>query len=411
MYETYLKKTTNQLREDLKQTMKVYNTEKENLMKQLSNLRHKTEIQSTSLGLVKEDNTSSDFMSSEESSNKKSRYFHAPDIFAKKKQRWDNGKNSDYKARQDKKKKEREEFKLPVIYSASKRSEWESGKNMTKRGALLGSMEPLSGTDPIAKVLLNEGLKIPKVNDPQRCDSVIDTSQSKPSKKKVTFADENQGKLSHGTETEHNGTEYLQPYRQPYFLPGLVGHKDQYSHIGKKKKKKKGNKTKLPLVSESKKEILLKNPAKASEQVNEWKALYVNITNHKERTQALSDILYAVRLKMMENEQTLRGQSETSPRYEHTLCDFLLNGQQAINKVTYRNEFGKKRRDVIPLNTATRLGRRSNATQLQNYLQKLSHARRMIEHMEAEEYRLAHYQGHKALQQISSQQEISTVVV
>lgn len=49
------------------------------------------------------------------------------------------------------------------------------------------------------------------------------------------------------------------------------------------------------------------------------------------------------------------------------------------------------------------MGRRSSNAQLQNYLRKMSRSRRMIEHMEVEEYRLAHIMGHKELMAVSGQ--------
>lgn len=60
-----------------------------------------------------------------------------------------------------------------------------------------------------------------------------------------------------------------------------------------------------------------------------------------------------------------------------------------------------------PKNTAYRMGRRSSNAQLQSYLRKMSKSRRMIEHMEVEEYRLAHIMGHKELMAVSQQENNS----
>lgn len=136
-----------------------------------------------------------------------------------------------------------------------------------------------------------------------------------------------------------------------------------------------------------------------------YKAMYVSITNPEERMKTLADILYAVRLRMQENEQNL--QYGKSPRYgktENTLCDFLLkksqdnnNNKSPENGISPVSDVAKlKQLKGVPNNTAARIGRRSTGTQLQNYLRKMSRSRRMIEHMEVEEARLAHM-GHQHL--------------
>lgn len=62
-----------------------------------------------------------------------------------------------------------------------------------------------------------------------------------------------------------------------------------------------------------------------------------------------------------------------------------------------------------PNNTAARVGRKSTSNQLQSYLRKMSKSRRMIEHMEAEQYRMVNVIGNKPLQDASEQMQATSV--
>ncbi|KAJ8299259.1 hypothetical protein KUTeg_023319 [Tegillarca granosa] len=372
MHGNILRKSTKKLQDDLRQTMRTYSSEKQQLLKQLANLRHEIDDMKIGDGSISP-STYSDFSQRTSRSNK-SRYFHAPDIAAQKA-----GKNSQ---KQDGNLTDRSNIqstrlatkdptkegilKLPAIpgvtgnnkpnqnlNSNSNSSIWYSGKNLVEKNNNVPEAFDNSDSSKSAE-MLKENYQIPKISDPMRNDITFSKSKMK-DKKKVHFANvqpetivknyyaqsaDQTAKDNHSKNLKSGEAENL-----PH-IPTKISRKN--NHKGHKKfrayDKSYG---KLPPIDEVKLGTYNYESQQAAEN---YKAMYVSITNPEERMKTLADILYA-QLKQLKG---------------------------------------------VPNNTAARIGRRSTGTQLQNYLRKMSRSRRMIEHMEVEEARLAHM-GHQHL--------------
>lgn len=355
MHGNILRKSTKKLQDDLRQTMRTYSSEKQQLLKQLANLRHEIDDMKISDGSISP-STFSDFSQRTSRSNK-SRYFHAPDIAAQKA-----GKNSQKKegnltdrssisstrvATKDLTKDEI--LKLPAIpglagnnkpkqnlNSNSNSSIWYSGKNLVEKNNNVPEAAKNSDSSKNAE-MLKDNYQIPKISDPMRNDITLSKSKTK-DKKKVHFANvqsektvknyyaqsaDQLAKENHSKNLKNGEAENL-----PH-IPTKISRKN--NHKGHKKfrafDKSHG---KLPPIDEVKLGTYHYESQQAAEN---YKAMYVSITNPEERMKTLADILYAVRLRMQENEQNL--QYGKSPRYgktENTLCDFLLKNNQENNK-------------------------------------------------------------------------------
>ncbi|XP_060074428.1 uncharacterized protein LOC132554143 [Ylistrum balloti] len=386
MYGNFLRKSTKKLQDDLRQTMRVYSSEKHELLRQLASLRHEMDE------LKASDTSSSPTSSFSDSSSLKStpRFFHAPNLAANKagkkgRKRKSSITSDDSMGSQNQKLKEGI-LRLPTIKDASPApQEWESGNSMHTN---LPPIEQPKGL-ATAKALLDNTFPIPKISDPSREDiSVSSIRQSNREKKKVHFSEEN--KVTEFEVIRYNESEAKN------WRGGGANSPAEYYRKPRTSKKGKGERggsrvTLAPLKRPN-------DPKEAQKVAAEYKSLYLSIHDPEERTKTLADILYAVRMRMQENEQNLKfGETPRPAKTNNTLCDFLLSS--SCEDPLLKGEPNKVGNKFLgaPNHTAARIGRRSHATQLQNYLRKMSKSRRMIEHMEAEQYRLAHIIGHKQL--------------
>ncbi|XP_021347988.1 uncharacterized protein LOC110446966 [Mizuhopecten yessoensis] len=387
MYGNFLRKSTKKLQDDLRQTMRVYSSEKHELLRQLANLRHEMdELKAT-------DSSSSPTSFSSDSSSVKStpRFFKAPNLAAnkvrKKGRRRNNSVTSDETMGSQNQKIKEGILRLPTIKDASPApQEWESGNSMH---TTLPPIEHPKGLVAV-KALMDNNFSIPKISDPSREDISVSSlrQQSNREKKKVHFSEVN--KI-----TEFEVIRYNENEAKNWRRGGENSPHDYYRkpRASKKGKGERGGSrgTLAPLKRPN-------DPKEAQKVAAEYKSLYLSIHDPEERTKTLADILYAVRMRMQENEQNLKfGESPRPSKTNNTLCDFLLSNSSEDPLLKGEpNKVGNKFLGA-PNHTAARIGRRSNAIQLQNYLRKMSKSRRMIEHMEAEQYRLAHIMGHKHL--------------
>ncbi|XP_033752667.1 uncharacterized protein LOC117336289 [Pecten maximus] len=387
MYGNFLRKSTKKLQDDLRQTMRVYSSEKHELLRHLASLRHEMDE------LKASESSSSPTSSFSDSSSFKStpRFFHAPNLAAnkarKKGRKRKNSLTSDDSMGSQNQKIKEGILRLPTIKDASPApQEWESGNSMHTN---LPPIEHPKGL-ATAKALLDNNFSIPKISDPSREDiSVASLRQSNREKKKVHFSEEN--KITEFEVIRYNENE-AKNWRH-----GGANSPTEYYRKPRGSKKGKGERggskgTLAPLKRPN-------DPKEAQKVAAEYKSLYLSIHDPEERTKTLADILYAVRMRMQENEQNLKfGESPRPAKTNNTLCDFLLSNssEDPILKGSEPSKLGNKFHGA-PNHTAARIGRRSHSIQLQNYLRKMSKSRRMIEHMEAEQYRLAHIIGHKHL--------------
>lgn len=324
MYGMHLRESTKKLQDDIKQTMKKYSTEKSQLMKQLSNLRH----QRDHMGDFKleTDSPSTLSMSDASSIRSQSRYYMAPNIAAHKLSK-KKKKTHETRVTTIVETPQREGIlKLPTISPGSpprpllprarSKTEWDSGKN--------NSMQNLPPLDPppgiaAAKEILQESYKIPKVQDSTRHDITRASLPSRTAKKKVHFAE------------KHSVSEYA---RRDYHESDYQLSKN-YSYTGDTKSLPPVSSTDMYSVSSIKAfsalpPILGKNGdfnhddvMKATQQ---YKSLYLKMKDPEQRMKTLAEILYSVRLRMMENEQTMKyGINPKHMKQANTLCDFLMN--------------------------------------------------------------------------------------
>lgn len=387
MYGNSLRKSTKKLQDDLRQTMRVYSSEKQELLQHLASLRHEMDE------LKASETSCSPTSSLSDSASLKGtpRFFHAPNLAANKvgkkgRKRKNSSTSDDSMGGQNQKIKEGI-LRLPTIKDASPApQEWESGNSMHT------NLPPIQHPKGLvtAKALMDNNFSIPKISDPSREDiSVASLRQSNREKKKVHFSEEN--KI-----TEFEVIRYHENEAKNWRHGGANSPTEYYRkpRISKKGKGEKGGSrvTLAPLKRPN-------DPKEAQKVAAEYKSLYLSIHDPEERTKTLADILYAVRMRMQENEQNLKfGESPRPAKTNNTLCDFLLSNssEDPLLKGSEPSKVGSKFHGA-PNHTAARIGRRSHAIQLQNYLRKMSKSRRMIEHMEAEQYRLTHIIGHKHL--------------
>ena len=335
--------TSNRLQDNLRTTMKAYSHDKERLVHQLSGLNSTDRCSST--------------LSTESSGDlspamKRKQFFRAPNLAASgagvgvfsaassegshisAEKRWRDRKEA------EKIKKEKDLLKLPVIHSArSKRSEWESGKLwQSELPRTLPGIEPLPGITA-AKAFLAESMKIPSIYDPQRSDTAFDKNKSKSPRKKVTFADETHGFIHEsnkdGDKTKNNRDS--KNFQKNGTLPELQLTQNQFVHTSRQVRPRKTSL--LPPLNITM-ENLRKNPQKVTQGLNEWKSVYSTIINQEQRNRALADILQAVKLKKIENEQAIKYGDSPRSSDKDIMVQTLLT-MNATDKIQYRNEFGQ----------------------------------------------------------------------
>lgn len=351
MYDQFLRSNNpNRLQADLRSTMKTYDFEKERLTYQLGNLQT-TDRSHTNVSIA----SSMDLSSNTSVTLTPRKFYRAPNLAAQNSSIGSNKKEhygttdklwKDRKDHADKMKKEKDMLKLPVIHSASsKRSEWESGKflqtSSQKPGPFFG-LEPLPGISA-AKALLAESMKIPSIYDPQRTDYAFDSIKSKKSMKKVTFADENQGKLLSINQIETNESELNSVLKQDSKnlvrkgpVPRLNLKANKFSHVSRPIRPRKTSL--LPPLLISPREMQ-QNPQKITEGVNQWKSMYSRMVDPEEKTRALADIFSALRLKKQENEQAMKYGNSPRPLEKDDVIDkfFVMNSSAGI---AYKDEQG-----------------------------------------------------------------------
>ncbi|XP_071100203.1 uncharacterized protein [Haliotis cracherodii] len=444
MYENYLQKSTQKLQDEIHHTMKMYSVEKQQLLKQLASLRHNmSELKISDTGVsprfsdngksprysvnsaipkhigreqhrlppiiktglisavhpncvksISEEARDRDEIVNQRLQRSDTDLTFLSDEFCGESKHNDNGDvEGEFKLFPERKvpkitktSKDIPVFKLPQIKEEAPRPLWYSGNN--SQTVKQRAHSPLTALPQIHEMrqISENNFDIPAVKDPLRCEISIPT---KSVTKKVHFAGSNSVRNSDSLDQTNS------------HLPQLSKKKFQMHKPSRKTKK---HFQQLPNVQESSSSQSDSTEApqcQAPQGTEEWKSLYANIHDPEERTKTLGDILYAVRVKMRENEQNLMfGHKPVEDKTDNTLCDYLLvhkDDQDGIRKT--RKILHHHKRGHIPSHTAERLHRRSNAVQLQNYLKKLSRQRRMIEHMEGEEYRLTHIVGHRQLQE------------
>lgn len=391
MYDQFVRPSqTHQLQADLKSAMRMYNNDKARLTYQLSNLQT-TDRSHTNMSV-----SSSVFSSNTSNSLTPRKFYRAPNVVAgtgspfKKEinQNTTEKIRKDRKDHADKMKKEKDLLKLPVIHSASsKRSEWESGKFLQSKQEPFSGLEPLPGINA-AKALLADSMKIPSIYDPQRTDTAFDTSKNKKSLKKVTFADENHGKLLSINQIEAQNSvvkESKNLESTGSVVPKLNLKANQFSHVSRHVRPKKTSL--LPPLQLDPSEVRT-NPRKFTEAVNHWKNLYTGLMDPEQKTKALADILGALRLKKYENEQALKYGNSPRPANSDDLIKEFLSMTES-KRIAYRDENGHIRHGLVPTPRSNSVSRLSNGhpntAQLQSYLRLMSKSRRHLEALHAQQ--------------------------
>nr|XP_022305339.1 uncharacterized protein LOC111112204 isoform X4 [Crassostrea virginica]XP_022305346.1 uncharacterized protein LOC111112204 isoform X4 [Crassostrea virginica] len=400
MYGNFLQQSTKKLKDDLRQTMKTYSSEKQQLLRHLARLR----LEMDELRLPGSESPTStdsalDWSTSQSSVKSKShRFYHAPNIAAHKlkKSRKKLSKQPRRSSDTSEDKKNMEGIlKLPIIQEGTfrnpspltwtnKNSEWDSAHQIS-----LNNLPPINPPQEItaAKEMMEENYIMPKIEDPDRSDKSIPKKKNLRGKKRVQFSSETQVAVFNGGNTDvkaedsDSESDSKNSEGSPRENKSEVKHTNQRQHY-------------LPPLDLGNKRQL--NP----KETEDHKMMYISIRDPDARRKTLSEILHAVRLRMQENEHHLR--FGEMPRRHNRIYESVLNSSQESLHSTDSNK-SKSSHIGAPQNTAYRLGRRSSNAQLQNYLRKMSRSRRMIEHMEVEEYRLAHIMGHKELMAVSGQ--------
>ena len=344
MFDHFFRNNTNALQDDLSRTMKTYNDDKQRLISELSTLRG-SDRSSTSMSF----DSSGQWSNDTDVFSRKSTYFRAPNIAATSSakrepllpptdKRWREKRDT------DRIKKEKEMLKLPVIHSAggSKRTpDWDSGRNTSSKRDSIPLSEPLPGISA-AKALLEDSMKIPSIYDPQRSDKTLDSLKAKNSRKKVTFADEKREPLMSVSEMEPNGAALSSRLsknseRDKSLVPTIIVSNNHFQPMLRPRRPRK---TTLPPLNLSLAEVQ-KNPRKVTDGVNEWKSLYRNIINPEERTKALADIMYAVRVKKFENEQAMRSGDTPTSASDRSMPREVQFLQSSAERIQYRDENGQ----------------------------------------------------------------------
>ncbi|XP_076115848.1 uncharacterized protein LOC143083463 [Mytilus galloprovincialis] len=382
MFGNNLRDSTKKLQNDLRQTMRKYSTEKSQLLRQLSSLRY----QQNQLGDLKLSALSPSTMSESSSVQSSSRYYMAPNIAAHK---------------LNKKKKKTQETKITAIPESSRKegilklpvlrqeslsktlksrcpskttSEWDSGRNNSMQN--LPPLHPPPGI-AAAKELLQESYKIPKVRDSTRHDITRASLPSRTSKKKVHFAEKHS--VSEYGRNEHVDNDFTSP--KNYSWSGDTKSLPPISNMDTFSVDSITAYSALPPIYGKNCDTDPNEVIKATQQ---YKSLYLKMKDPEQRMKTLAEILYSVRLRMIENEQTLKyGINPKHMKNANTLCDFLMNRNHnsSMSMYSVNSELSTTdgRKSGIPSNTAARSGRKSGSLQLQNYLRKMSRSRRPSE--------------------------------
>lgn len=322
MYGNHLRESTKKLQDDLRQTMRKYSCEKTNLLKQLSSLRY--EMGDMKLGSSSSSMTSG--LSSQRSNFSQSRYYLAPNLAAhkigKKKKKTQTQETKITIPEENSNKSKEGILKLPTINSQippknfvpktpPKNIVWDSGRN--------NSMHNLPPLDPppgiaAAQDLLHESFKIPKVLDATRHDITRLSTRSN-SKKKVHFAEK------HSVSEFIGQKDIIVPKNSSWSgetksLPPLSSN-DNYSVDSIKAY------SALPPIPWRNNDL---DPDEVMRATQEYKSLYLKMKDPEQRMKTLAEILYSVRLRMIENEHTMKyGINPKHMKNANTLCDFLMN--------------------------------------------------------------------------------------
>ncbi|XP_048729296.1 uncharacterized protein LOC125646802 isoform X2 [Ostrea edulis] len=405
MYGNFLQQSTKKLQDDLRQTMKSYSSEKQQLLRHLASLRHEMdELRLSGSESPTSTGSTTDLSTASGASNKSKsrRFYHAPNIAAHKlkKSRKKMSKHSKRKSETSEEKKQMEGIlKLPIIKEGNlgnpspltwthKNSEWDSAQQIT-----LNNLPPIKPPKDIAAAqeLLQNDYDMPKIDDPQRSDKIVPTKGKSQEKKRVKFSSKNQVAVFTGETTDmaiedsDSDSDSKNSHESSEIKPKGVNQRQHY----------------LPPLDLGNRRCL--NP----QETENHKMLYISIKDPDVRRKTLSEILHAVRMRMQENEHHLRfGEMPRRKRQTSSQESPLNSSQESLNSTDSNKS--KISHLGAPQNTAYRMHCRSSNSQLQNYLRKMSRSRRMIEHMEVEEYRLAHIMGHKDLMAVSQQETNST---
>lgn len=324
MFGNNLRDSTKKLQNDLRQTMRKYSTEKSQLLRQLSSLRY----QQNQLGDLKLSALSPSTMSESSSVQSSSRYYMAPNIAAHK---------------LNKKKKKTQETKITAIPESSRKegilklpvlrqeslsktlksrcpskttSEWDSGRNNSMQN--LPPLHPPPGI-AAAKELLQESYKIPKVRDSTRHDITRASLPSRTSKKKVHFAEKHS--VSEYGRNEHVDNDFTSP--KNYSWSGDTKSLPPISNMDTFSVDSITAYSALPPIYGKNCD---NDPNEVIKATQQYKSLYLKMKDPEQRMKTLAEILYSVRLRMIENEQTLKyGINPKHMKNANTLCDFLMS--------------------------------------------------------------------------------------
>lgn len=328
MYGNFLQQSTKKLQDDLRQTMKTYSTEKQQLLRHLASLRHEMdELRlSGSESPVSTDSTT-DLSTSRCSTNrsKSNRFYHAPNIAAHKlkKSRKKMSKQSKRNSESSEDKKSIEGIlKLPIIKEGTfgnppptltwtnKNSEWDSAHQIS-----LTNLPPLNPVQGVvaAKELLEDDYVMPRIDDPDRTDKGIPKKKSQ-EKKRVKFSSENQIAVITGENTNIKTQDSDSESDSKNLQGSSQENKTQVKGVNQRQHY-------LPPLELGSRRRL--NP----KETEDHKMLYISIRDPDARRKTLSEILHAVRLRMQENEHHLRF-GEMPRRNRHNSYETVLNSSQ-----------------------------------------------------------------------------------
>ncbi|XP_041367348.1 uncharacterized protein LOC121381973 [Gigantopelta aegis] len=423
MHQIHLRQAKEKLHNEIHQTMKMYSNEKHHLLKQLANLRHDlTDLKLPEIASNVYDPYQTPRIEPKQHMTEKLK-FHKSDKHRSKNQASSKKSSvkcdtdtSDYESDFEKSVSDTDQTlfgdhkdldliinddksvsDLPsnVVLGSHPNTQWYSGKYLRHSSLDHAAKSQTVQQKPNTALypeISQKHIATLAVQDRQRCEIKLPTIKGI-NKKKVKFDGKTAVKLiPHEPNTNLTKMAYESQQRKQRSekLPPIEDWKMRRAAKGQMRGRSSPTGIYLPpLKSQKQKRTLEVIPETLAESA-EWKALYLNIHDEDTRNKTLSDILHAVRIRMQNNERSLKfGERRSPDKTDNFLCDYLLNSQSKKDR---------RRRGQIPSHAAERCFRRSNAVHLQNYLHKLSRQRRMIEHMAGEEYRLTHIVGHKHLQ-------------
>ena len=326
MYGNFLRQSTKKLQDDLRQTMRTYSTEKQQLLRHLASLRHEMdELRTSGTSSPDSEYTDRSLESDNSHRHKSRRYYMAPNIAAhklKKKKRKENGKKLSPRSargegKEDKKPKEGI-LKLPSIQEANtsismgykNNSEWDSGEQIS-----LANLPPIDPPNGIAaaQALLQDSYKIPNITDPDRRDISVETSKTS------LFKDREKKKVQFSEKTQIN-----------VITPCAKHENDDIDDVENRQSKNfKAEESKFsPRNSKGKNHHLPPLDGKKSltpRETEDHKLMYISIKDPEIRTKTLSEILHAVRVRMQENEQHMKYFGMTPPRKINNTYEFLVS--------------------------------------------------------------------------------------